>query len=268
MLGKMPPRQLIFSLVAATVVAASPLVATPAIAQTPAQPVPPPAAPPPPPPIWTVSASAGWSFTHGNTDTSSVNLGYNIVYDPQKKNVLKSDGLFLRTKDNGEVSADRLGLNGRDEYKLTDRAYVFGQVQYLRDQFKDIDYLVAPTGGIGYKLIKMPKTELAVDGGAGVTWEKDTGLGLDTSGAVMFDDKFTQKLSPNATLTQTFSALWKTRDFGDALYITGLSLAAGLATHTQLKIEWLDTYKRKPPSPAIQPNDNAILFALVFKNGK
>ena len=159
-------------------------------------------------------------------------------------------------------------LNGRDEYHLTDRAYVFGQVQYLRDQFKDIDYLVAPTAGLGYKLIKMPNTELAVDGGAGVTWEKDTGLDLDTSGAVMFDDKFTQKLSPNATLTQTFSALWKTKDFGDALYITGLSLAAGLTAHTQLKIEWIDTYKREPPSPAIQRNDNAIVFALVYKTGK
>jgi putative salt-induced outer membrane protein YdiY len=263
----MPSRQLISSLVTAALVAASSVVATPALAQAPSQPAPP-AAPPPPPPVWTVSASAGWSFTHGNSDTSSVNLGYNIVYDPQTKNVIKSDGLFLRTKDHGELSADRLGLNGRDEYHLTDRAYVFGQVQYLRDQFKDIDYLVAPTAGLGYKLIKMPNTELAVDGGAGVTWEKDTGLDLDTSGAVMFDDKFTQKLSPNATLTQTFSALWKTKDFGDALYITGLSLAAGLTAHTQLKIEWIDTYKREPPSPAIQRNDNAIVFALVYKTGK
>jgi putative salt-induced outer membrane protein len=238
------------------------LMATPARAQTPAAP----AAPPPPPKTWTVSASAGWAFTQGNSDTSSVNLGYNIVFDPQTKNVVKSDGLFLHSKSEGDLTADRLGLNGRDEYKLNDRAYVFGQVQYLRDAFKDIDYLVAPTGGIGYKLVKLTDTELSVDGGAGVTWERDTGFDLDTSGAVVFGDKLTHKLSSTATLTQTFSALWKTKDFGDALYITGLSLAAAINTHTQLKIEWLDTYKRKPPSPTIQPNDNAILFALVFKN--
>jgi putative salt-induced outer membrane protein YdiY len=160
----MTSRRLISHAVTTALFAASIAAAGPALAQTPPQPAPSPATPPPPPKIWTVSASAGWSFTQGNTDTSSVNAGYNIVYDPQTKNVIKSDGLYLRTKDHGEVSADRLGLNGRDEYKLTDRAYVFGQVQYLRDQFKDIDYLVAPTGGIGYKLIKMPNTELAVDG--------------------------------------------------------------------------------------------------------
>ena len=260
----MTSRQLISHLATMALVAASSFVAAPVLAQTPAQPAPP-AAPPPPPKIWTVSASAGWSFTQGNTDTSSVNLGYNITYDPQKKNIVKSDGLFLRSKDSGELTADRLGLNGRDEYKLSDRAYVFGQVQYLHDEFKAIDYLVAPTGGIGYKLVKATNTELAVDGGAGVTWEQDTGVDLDTSGALMFDDKFTQKLSPNATFTQTFSALWKTKDFGDALYITGLGIAAGVSAHTQLKIEWLDTYKREPPI-GIKPNDNAILFALVFKN--
>ena len=257
------PRPLVSPLLAVALIAASSLIAAPALAQTPAQPAPPPAAPPPPP-IWKVEASAGWSFTQGNTDTSSVNLGYSVTYDPQRKNVVKSDGLFLRTKDQGEVSADRLGFNVRDEYKLTDRAYVFGQVAYLHDQFKAIDYIVAPTAGLGYKLIKSANTELAVDGGAGVTWEKDTAVDLDTSGAVMFDDKFTQKLSPNATLTQKFSALWKTKDFGDALYITGVSLAAGLTAHTQMKIEWLDTYKRKPPV-GIKPNDNTILFALVFK---
>src|SRR5262249_30223011 len=51
-------------------------LSAPALGQTPT-------APPPPPKIWTLSASAGLAFTQGNTDTSSVNLGYNIAYDPQ-----------------------------------------------------------------------------------------------------------------------------------------------------------------------------------------
>jgi putative salt-induced outer membrane protein len=236
-------------------------LSAPAFAQTPTAPP-----PPPPPKIWTVSASAGLAFTQGNTDTSSVNLGYNVTYDPQKKNVVKSEGLFLRSTDQGDVTANRVGLSGRDEYKLTARTYVFGQVQYLRDPFKEIEYLVAPTGGLGYKVILLPNTELSVDGGLGVTWEKNTGKDVDTSGAVTFGDKFAQKLSPTATFTQSFSALWKTKDFGDALYVTGLGLSAGISTHTQLKIEWLDTYKRKPPSPSVKPNDMTMLFSIVFKN--
>jgi putative salt-induced outer membrane protein YdiY len=237
-------------------------LSSPAFAQTPGAPQ----APPPPPKIWTVSASAGLAFTQGNTDTSSVNLGYNVTYDPQKKNVVKSEGLYLRSTDQGAVTANRVALSGRDEYKLSARAYVFGQVQYLHDPFKEIDYLVAPTTGLGYKIIMLPNTELSADGGAGVSWEKNTGKDVDTSGAVTAGDKFTQKLSPTATFTQSFSALWKTQDFGDALYVTGLGLAAGISARTQLKVEWLDTYKRKPPSPGVKPNDMAMLVSIVFKN--
>ena len=67
-------------------------------------------------------------------------------------NVVKSDGLFLRGKSNDVLTAERLGLNVRDEYRINARTFVFGQNQYLRDEFKNIDYLLAPTGRIGYKI--------------------------------------------------------------------------------------------------------------------
>lgn len=245
------------------VVAALPGLTAVAAAQTPVAPPPP---SPPPPKIWTVTASAGLALSTGNTDTSSINIGYSIVYDPQTKNVVKSDGLFLRSKDTGVLSGESLALSGRDEYKISARTYLYGQLQYLRDEFNAIEYLVAPTGGVGYKLITLPQTELSVDGGAGVVWEKDTGEDLETSGALSLGDKFTQKISSTATFKQTFSALWKTKDFGDVLYINGLSLTAAVSTHTQLKIEWLDTYRSKPAGLDIKPNDMKFLFALVFKN--
>ncbi len=256
----MPTRTPIAQCIALLVLVASPWLATTTFAQTPV------AAPPPPPPkVWTVSASAGWTFTQGNSDTSSVNLGYSVTYDPQKKNLVKSEGLFLRSKSDGDLIANRLAFSGRDQYKLNERAYVFGQLQYLRDQFKGIEYLVAPTGGLGYTVIMLPNTELSVDGGAGASWEKDTGVNLQTSGALSLGNKFTQKLSKTATFTQTLGALWKTKDLGDALYVTRLGVSASVAAHTELKIEWLDAYKRKPAAGA-KPNDIALLFALVFKN--
>ena len=64
------------------------------------------------------------------------------------------------------------------------RMYVFGQNQYFRDTFKSIDYLIAPTGGIGYKLFDTAQTKLSVDGGLGVVWEKNPGFDVDSSGAV------------------------------------------------------------------------------------
>jgi hypothetical protein len=48
-------------------------------------------------------------------------------------------------------------LELRDELNLDTRVYAFGQLQFLEDQFKQIDYLVAPARGIGYKLVATPR---------------------------------------------------------------------------------------------------------------
>jgi putative salt-induced outer membrane protein YdiY len=143
--------------------------------------------------------------------------------------------------------------------------YVFGQNQYLKDQFKEIDYLVAPTGGLGYKLFDTAASKLDVDGGVGVVWEKNPGFDVDSSGAIAAGEKLVQTITSNTTLTQTFAGLWKMDDFEDALFTLGVSLAVSMSTHTQLKVEALDTFKNKPPLPTVQKNDVAVLMAIVYK---
>lgn len=227
-----------------------------ALAQTPAD---------EPPKIWTITASAGLALTSGNSDTVSTNAAYDITYDPQQRNIVKSEGLFLRARTDGELTANRLGFNVRDQYKLHLRLYVFGQNQYLKDEFKNIDYLLAPTGGLGYKLFDTMSTKLDVDGSVGAVWEKNPGLDIHSSGAVATGEKFVQTLTSNTTLTQTFSGLWKMDDFEDALFTLGVSIAASMSAHTQLKVEALDTFKNKPPLATVQKNDVAVLMAIVYK---
>ena len=230
-------------------------IAAPVFAQAPAD----------APKVWTVTASAGLALTSGNSDTSTVNAAYDIVYDRQSRNVIKSDGLFLRGKTEGELSANRIGLNIRDEYSLTPRVYIFGQNQYLNDEFKDIDYLLAPTFGVGYKLFDTMATQMSVDASAGGVWEKNSGFEVFASGAVAVSEKLMRTVTASTTLTQTFAGLWKTNDFEDAMFTLGVSLAASMSTRTQLKLEILDTFKNKPPLPTIQQNDVAVLMAIVYK---
>lgn len=224
------------------------------------------AQPPAEPKVWTVETSAGLALTNGNTDTSNVNASYNVIYNPQRKNVVKSDGLFLRGETEGVLSANRLSLNVRDEYSLTMRVFFFGQNQYLRDEFKSIDYLLAPTGGIGYKLFDTATTKLDVDGSVGGVWEKNPGFEVSASGALNVGERLTQTLTTTTTLTQAFTTLWKIKDFEDALLTASIGLAASMSTHTQLKFEVLNTYKNLPPLPTIQKNDVAVLMSIVYKN--
>jgi putative salt-induced outer membrane protein YdiY len=217
------------------------------------------------PKIWTFAASAGLALTAGNRDSSSLNAAYDLTYDPQTRNVVKSDALWIRAKTEGEINASRLGVNIRDQYKLTDRVFVFGQNRYLRDEFKNIDYLLAPGAGVGVKLFDTMQTKLAVDVGAGGVWEKNTGDEVRSSGDVTASETLSQTLTATTTLTQSVSALWKTKEWDDSLYTFGVGVAAAISARTQLKVEVLDVYKNLPPLPTIKKNDVAVLMALVYK---
>jgi len=220
---------------------------------------------PPPPPGWVASASAGLALTSGNSDTSTVNAAYELKRDTGGVIVLKSNGLLVYGKSQDVLTNDRLALDGRVERKLSTRTSLFGQTQYLRDSFKAIDYLVSPTIGLTRMLVKDDRTELGVDAAVGVVWEQNPGLELQTDGAVTAGQQFARKLTATTELKEKAAALWKMDDFGDALYQFGIGVAASITAATQMKVEFLDTYKAKPPLSTVKKNDIAVLVSFVYK---
>lgn len=221
--------------------------------------------PPPPPPGWAGSASAGLALTSGNSDTSTVNAAYELKRDAGGPMLFKSAGLLVWGKSDGVQTSDRLSLDGRADRKIGDRLTLFAQTQYLRDAFKSIDYLVAPTTGVSATLLKNDRSELLADAGLGVVWEKNPGQGVRSDGAVSGGQQFTHQITATTEFTQKLAGLWKMQDFGDALYAFGAGIAASLTDRTQLKVEFLDTYKTRPPAPGVGKNDLATLVSFVYK---
>ena len=231
-----------------------------------AQPQPPAAPPPPPPPqAWTGSAGLGFSLNRGNTSTTNLNATFEANQNPTLKSVWKFKGLYIRGETDGTLAVDRLLLEGRNERTFTTRTYGFAQLQFLEDQFKQIDYLFAPGAGVGYKLVMTPRTSFNVDGGVGYKAEKNPGFDRRDDVVITASDKFEHKLSDTATVMQSFGALWKANEFDDALYTFTTGIAAALTTRTQVKIELLDTFSTDPPNPDVKRNDVALLTAFVYK---
>jgi putative salt-induced outer membrane protein YdiY len=114
-----------------------------------------PCPPPGPPPIWTGSAGLGLTLNRGNTDTTNINLSFDATRDPKQKDVWKLEALYLRGETAGELSANRLFTQVRYERSLTTRLFAFGQLPYLRDPFKGIDYHIAPNGGLGTSWLRL-----------------------------------------------------------------------------------------------------------------
>jgi len=229
--------------------------ATAAAAQTPAEPT----------PLYSGNFGGGLAITGGNTDTKNFNLTAAVVRDPKTKNVIKANASYLRGDQNDLLNVDRASFNLRDEYTLSGRTFLFGQVDYLRDQFKQIIFFWAPTAGVGYKLVDGASTQLQVDGGAGGVLERNPGIPSKTTGSVTAGQRFTHKFSSTASFNQSISSIWKTQDFSDSLTNFSVSMTTTVVGNLQLKLEFLDSYKNKPTNPALKKNDTAFVTAFVLK---
>ena len=218
----------------------------------------------PPDKLWTSSIGVGVAVTSGNTDTKNYNLSFTTKYDPKTKVVFKADALYLRGASDGVTNVDKATADARYEYNLSDRTFVFAELNYLRDPFKDIDYFVAPLAGAGYRVIKSDTRNLTIDGAAGAEVESSS-LGRSSSGALKAGENFDWALSPTSKFTQKLSGIWKTKDFGDALYHFDAGLSTTVAARLELKLAYTYDYKTRPAIASVKKGDSALFAALLFK---
>jgi putative salt-induced outer membrane protein len=224
-----------------------------------------PAAPPAPAREYSGSFGGGMTLTSGNTTTRNYNLAFSHIHERKNGNTDKITALYLRGKQDGVLTLNRASIVFRDEYKLSSRVFLFGEVVYLSDRFKDISYYISPVGGLGYKVIDTDATKLQFSGGAGGVFEKNGGVDRKDSGSVNAGQSFSQNLGANSKFTENLGTIWNTNDFSNSL--TGFS--AGLTTSIvkifDLKIEFLDTYKSKPSNPLIKKNDTSLVISFLMK---
>ena len=242
--------------------AGDPAIAPPA-APAPCAPTVPP--PPPPPPDWTGSLGAGLSITSGNTDTTAINVAFGLKYAPAGPSTFKLDALYLYQRSDGARTVDRVGALGRYEYALTKRVFAFGEVAYQRDVFKNVDYLVAPLVGLGYKIVDTPTLTFAADGSVGGAFERDTDVDARSSGAYAVGENLTWKLSKNASITERAGALFKMDDSSDYNLHIEAGIAASVTKMTELKVIYLVDYKNKPVGVGIGKTDSTLVVTFLLK---
>jgi putative salt-induced outer membrane protein len=214
---------------------------------------------------FTGSVSAGLALTGGNTDTNNFNLAFAVVRDLKTRNIIKANGFYLRGTQDNTLNIDRTAANLRDEYTLSGRTFLFGQMDYVRDKFKQINYLFAPTAGAGYKILNSDNMLLLVDAGAGGYWEKNPDVPVKKSGSVTAGQRFSRKVSSSVTLTQSLASIWKMDDLSDSLSNFAAGVTTSFNNRLDMKVEFLDSFKNRPSRDGIKKNDTAFVTALVVK---
>ncbi len=215
--------------------------------------------------VWTGSLGAGLAMTKGNTDTSTVNVSHELTRDARQRLIFKSTGLFIQSKKDNELNVDRMSADIRMDYRLTYKLSLFGRLNYLSDSFKQVDYLLSPTFGVGYALVDDDITKLSFDASVGTVFERNPGFDVRTSPALAVGERLTHQITSSARVTQQVSALWKLEDFGDSLYTFGGGISASITSRSELKAEFLDTFKNEVIEPTVSRNDVYVLVSVVYK---
>jgi putative salt-induced outer membrane protein len=143
-------------------------------------------APPPPPPAqgWSGKGEAGYVMSRGNADTDSANAKLDLAdVIGNWKHSLHLEGLYGRS---GKVtSADRWAAIIQSDFKITARAFGFGALHYLQDQFSGFQYQGSATTGVGYKLVDTTVDKLTAQIGVGYRRLRPELLTMDATGAVI-----------------------------------------------------------------------------------
>src|SRR5207237_7224586 len=100
-------------------------------------------------------------------------------------------------------------------------------------------------------------TQFTIDCGAGGVLEKNPGLQSKKTGSGVAGERFQRKLSAVATFTESVSSIWKTNDFSDSLSNFTTGITTTVSGKIELKVEFIDSYKNRPPNPTVKKNDTA-----------
>ena len=152
---------------------------------------------------WTGKLSAGFSFRAGNTRETDVDI-HTAIQRRTPDTRLNFDYLGNYGKINGEEVEQNHRFIGQFDYFLSRRLYVrVPDVEYYRDPLQNLDHRLTLGVGVGYDLVKTPRTEwnVTISPSWQRNWFDSVEAGESTtasSGALVlstrFDTELTQRL--------------------------------------------------------------------------
>jgi putative salt-induced outer membrane protein len=115
---------------------------------------------------WTGKAAIGFLATSGNTQSTSLNSAFTIVYSVSRwAHSLEASALKASEEDDTTAEAYRLGW--KSEYNLSQHNFLFARVNWRKDRFSGYDQQLSESLGYGRRLIDTGVHSLNVEIGAG-----------------------------------------------------------------------------------------------------
>jgi putative salt-induced outer membrane protein len=228
--------------------------------------------PPPPEHTWFGKGQFGFLDSKGNSDAESVNGNFDVSrIDGPWKNEIYVGALYGESS--GVVSAERWEAREQTNYNISKELFVFGALRGEHDLFDGFQYQASASGGLGYKFIDTPNTQLSAQVGAGYRRLRPELITVNAPGNVTrtllpqsgeaigtMEVDFSHKFSESTTLTNKFYS-----EYGsdNTLLQDQIQLAVKMTTKLALSVGYSIIDNTDPPAP-LKKVDNLTTVNLQY----
>ena len=102
---------------------------------------------------WNGRVEAGANIQNGNTQSQALNAG--ITLNKEVQDWRYKVGATADSKvENNTRTEEAYNVNGRADYKIDERLFVFGETEFDKDLFSGYNYRITEALGVGYTVIK------------------------------------------------------------------------------------------------------------------
>jgi len=153
---------------------------------------------------WSGKGEFGFVSSSGNSDTRSLNMAAEFVYESEKWRHRLSAGA-LNSENSGKKTANRYDFGAQSDYKLSERSYVFGALRYEKDDFSAYEDQTTAAMGYGRKLLDNIRHKLKAEAGLGYRTASLAATGENETGVVargLLD--WAWQLTPSTALGERF----------------------------------------------------------------
>jgi len=215
---------------------------------------------------WSGDISVGFSVAKGNTNTTNLSVSFSAKGKMSKRIEWSNTGFFLLGRVAGQTQAESLGLGSRVNWKYSERFFSYFELQGIRDRFKNLEYRILPSIGVGYIIIDREKISLSANAGIAEVFTKylDSGLTQTYTGLTV-GNRFAWKISETAELSQQLTVNSDMSDWDHYFARFEVNLAATISEGWAIKLTFIDNFDNNPVGIGIKKNDLAFLAGLSKK---
>jgi len=219
-----------------------------------------PAAEPPKSP-WSRSLGLALSMAQGNSDTLDITADGLAKYERDPW-LLSLKAVFAYGEKDGSRSTEALHVTLHAERKLSQRVYVFGNVDYSRDEPAGLVYRWTPVGGLGVVLVKSSSLQVKGEVGGGYTIEKRLGQGETADPAAYLGLDYEKTWADGSKLTLNTKFVPNLGDFDLSVVTWDLKFAKPLSGAIDLTVSLRVDYVFQPPAPS---DSTDVLLAVGLR---